>query len=83
MKTHEELSTMSDEELNEYLASEVEKIISLAPKNNVLKLRKTQARIDGIRKRVKNQKVRTEMIYDEMIKSLVELRDALNGVSNK
>jgi hypothetical protein len=79
MKSFDELFDMSDEDKLEYLHEEVEKIIDNADPKLVLKLRHVQAKIDGIRNRVKNPQVRLEMIYQEMVDSLIELADALNS----
>lgn len=53
-KSLDEIYKMSDEEKLSYLKEEVEKVITSAPPKNQLKLRKIQARLDGIRRKVKN-----------------------------
>lgn len=77
MKTHDELQALTDSEKLEYLKNEVEKIINSAPPHQVLKLRALQARMDGIRNRVRNPIVSMNMIADEMMRSFLELNEAL------
>lgn len=77
MKSHEELSSMSEDALFEYLHTEVETIINAASPKDVLKLRAIQAKMDGIRKRVKNPLVSASIMYQEMFDSLYKLKDHL------
>ena len=81
MKTFDELSSMTEEDIDKYLREEIEEVINSAPKNQVLKLRALQAKMDGIRNKVKNPQVRLDMIYSEMIKSLYELNNALKDLT--
>lgn len=77
MKTFDELQAMTDTEKLRHLAEEVEKVISAAPPNLVLKLRALQARMDRIRSRIKNPQVSASLIYDEMVNSLLTLNETL------
>lgn len=79
MKNHDDLIAMSEDEQMAYLHEEVEKIISSAPPNQTLKLRALQARMDGIRRRIKNPQVRLTMIVKEMMVSFNELRAVLQA----
>lgn len=82
MKSHDELCAMTDTEKLEYLHDEVEKIIASAPPNLVLKLRALQARLDGVRKRVHNPIVSLNIIYEEMLESLITLNETLKPLEN-
>lgn len=77
MKDHAELMGMTEDERMAYLNEEVEKIIATVPPNRVLKLRALQARMLGIRRRVKNPQVSMLMIAREMMVSFDELRQVL------
>lgn len=77
MKSFDELRAMTDPERMAYLEQEVERVISSAPPNQVLKLRALQARMDGIRAKVHNPVVRMHKINDEMMRSFLELNEAL------
>lgn len=72
---------LTDDERLAYLNEEVEKVISMAPANQVLKLRALQARMNGIRSRVKDPQVRLTMIANEMMASFNELNEVLKGVT--
>ena len=77
MKDHTELMGMTEDERMAYLHEEVEKLIATVPPSHVLKLRALQAKLDGIRKRVKNPQVSMLMIAREMMVSFDELRQVL------
>jgi len=77
MKDHDDLVSMTEDERMSYLHEEVEKIIATVPPNHELKLRALQARMRGIRRRVKNPQVSMLMIAREMMVSFDELRQVL------
>lgn len=80
MKNFDELLKMTEEEKQEYLRREVEKIISEASRENVLKLRLLQAKIDSMRSKIKNPIARANAIYNIMMtQGLNKLNEVLNG----
>lgn len=77
--THDELVAMTDDEREQWLQEQVEELIQTAQPRNVLKLRKLQAQLDGIRRRYKDPIARCNAIHAEMIRSLNELNAVLRG----
>jgi hypothetical protein len=75
-----DLSKMTHEQLDKYLEDEVESIIQQSNPRCVLKLRVLQARMNGIRRRVKDPYHRAYLINAEMKLSIERLRDAFNGI---
>ena len=74
-----DLSKMSEQELEEYFEQEYQKILDQAPPSSKLKLQALQARMNGIKRRYKDPIARAGAMYGEMMKSFLQLNDALEG----
>ena len=79
MLSHDELTGMSNEEKMEYLESEVEKVIQSAEPKNQLGLRALQARMKGIRRKIKDPYHCAHTMFVMMVQHTSKLNKILNG----
>ena len=77
MKSFDELLKMSDEEKDQYLTEEVEKLLATCDPYNVLKLRHLQSEINRIKKTTVDPYARASRVYGKMMDKFLELDSAL------
>ena len=78
MLNHDQLQQIPDRVKLGYLRAMVEKLIADAGASQCLKLRRTQARLDALRRKYKPQDAMLRM-FDDMWLSFLDLNDALGG----
>ena len=78
MKTFDELTAMTSEELSLYRDAQIEKVISNANPKNVLKLRALHAKVKSLDK-IKSPLVRADKANRMMMDSVVELNELIKG----
>jgi hypothetical protein len=77
MKSHDELTSMAEDERLAYLDLEVERLIAAAAPRNQLKMRALQAKCDAVRRKYKNPIVACGKITGLMEDKFFGLNDAL------